>query len=279
LQSRKPQASLTVRHTVGLVDALPDSLAIAAGEHAVAWFKLKLGGDVDADRRRLQQIAAVLEPLPAYGITLDGNEQFTRETLDELVRVLREDTALRRLAGAIAYIEQPLPRQITFDVDVHDHAASFPMLVDEADATLDAFVRARPLGYTGVSSKSCKGLYKSMINALRSEVWNSSFFVSAEDLTTPAGLALQQDLALVSILGMTHAERNGHHYLDGMGGAPLAEQHAFLQGHPDLYADSNPVRVKINGGAMDIRSLDCIGFASAAMPDWSTLAPQTSHVE
>ncbi len=48
--------------------------------------------------------------------------------------------------------------------------------------------------------------------------------MSAEDLTTQGGIAVQQDLLLASLVGATHIERNGHHYVDGMGGAPQAEQ-------------------------------------------------------
>ena len=36
------------------------------------------------------------------------------------------------------------------------------MIVDESDDALDAFVRARAKGYRGVSSKTCKGIYKSL---------------------------------------------------------------------------------------------------------------------
>ena len=92
-----------------------------------------------------------------------------------------------------------------------------PVIVDESDADLAAFPSARALGYTGVSSKCCKGLYKSILNAARCKSWNAEaggerYFMSGEDLTTQAGLAVQQDLALVNLLGLTHVERNGHHY-------------------------------------------------------------------
>ena len=77
-------------------------------------------------------------------------------------------------------------------------ARSNPLLIDESDATLDAFPAARALGYSGVSSKTCKGLYKSIINAARCAAWNADaasprFFLSAEDLTTQAGVAVQQE--------------------------------------------------------------------------------------
>ena len=64
------------------------------------------------------------------------------------------------------------------------------------------FPRARALGYKGVSSKTCKGIYKSLINGARCAAWGDGFFMSGEDLTIQAGLALQQDLALVSLLGV-----------------------------------------------------------------------------
>ena len=290
LRSLKPRSTLPIRHTIGMTDALcghpgrvndglPESLEEAIARYGVRWFKIKLSGDVVADLARLRDVTGVLDGLPEYGVTLDGNEQFAEESLIALLRTLREDPALRRLSRTVAFFEQPMPRQATFDVDVHTICAGFPMLIDEADATLDAFPRARERGYSGVSSKSCKGLYKSLINALRCAAWNEAactrpFFVSGEDLTTPAGLAVQQDLALLALLGVPHVERNGHYYIDGMANAPRDEQRAFLSHHPDLYEDSHgPVRLKLNDGAVAIASLGCAGFASGAMPDWKALSP------
>ncbi len=60
-------------------------------------------------------------------------------------------------------------------------------------------------------------------------------FRSGEDLTTLAGTAVQQDLALASLLGLPHVERNGHCFVDGFSGRPDAEADAFLAEHPDLY--------------------------------------------
>ena len=85
-------------------------------------------------------------------------------------------------------------------------------------------------------------------------------------------LALQQDLALVSLLGLTHVERNGHHYVNGMAGLTEAEQAAFLTVRPDLYERRHgAVRVKIDKGELAIGSLACRGYASAAMPDWKSM--------
>jgi hypothetical protein len=80
------------------------------------------------------------------------------------------------------------------------------VIIDESDGEIESFPRARALGYGGVSSKDCKGFYKSLINLARCRLWNAegegSFFLSGEDLTTQAGLAVQQDLALVALLGL-----------------------------------------------------------------------------
>jgi hypothetical protein len=97
--------------------------------------------------------------------------------------------------------------------------------------------------------------------------------MSAEDLTIQAGLALQQDLALVSLLGITHVERNGHHYVNGMAALGPGEQQAFLDAHPDLYERCHgAVRLRIRGGELAIGSLHrSPGFASGAVPDGQAL--------
>ena len=97
-------------------------------------------------------------------------------------------------------------------------------------------------------------------------MWNAEgsgarYFMTGEDLTTQAGLAVQQDLALVNLIGLTHVERNGHHYVNGMAGLPEAEQAAFLAAHPDLYERSHgAVRLKIRDGRLAIGSLAAAGL-------------------
>jgi hypothetical protein len=106
-----------------------------------------------------------------------------------------------------------------------------------------------------------------LLNAARCRLWNDQagqarYFMSGEDLTVQAGWCLQQDLALVNLLGITHVERNGHHYVNGMAAKSAAEQARFLQAHPDLYEHSHgATRVKIVNGRLSIASLDGVGFA------------------
>jgi hypothetical protein len=281
----KPGRSLAVRHTVGLVDritaadggervgdGLPETLEEVVARYGQRYFKLKVGGDLRADVDRLSAIAAVLDRIAGpYQVSLDGNEQYEdMEGVAALWGAMKAEPRLRRLVQSVLFIEQPVKRQSALDKPVA--GIDKPVIIDESDDALDAFPRAKALGYRGVSSKTCKGLYKSLINRARCAAWGPEYFMSGEDLTIQAGLALQQDLALVSLLGLTHVERNGHHYVNGMAGLPGHEQDAFLAAHPDLYERSNgAVRVRITGGELAIGSLECPGFASAAMPDWNSM--------
>jgi L-alanine-DL-glutamate epimerase-like enolase superfamily enzyme len=286
----QPAETIAARHTVGLVDAiagrpqqvndgLPESLEEVASIYGHSWYKLKVGGKVDEDVRRLTEIAAVLDATGrGYHVSLDGNEQYDDlESLRSLLAKMNATPKLARLTDAIAFIEQPINRRHALERDVSAVSRATPVIVDESDADLDSFPRARALGYSGVSSKMCKGLYKSILNAARCASWStgrSRYFMTAEDLTAQAGLAVQQDLALVTLLGMAHVERNGHHYVNGMAGLPEGEQAAFLAAHPGLYERSHgAVRLRIRAGQLEIDSLGCVGFASGAEPDWRAMSP------
>ena len=78
--------------------------------------------------------------------------------------------------------------------------------------------------------------------------------------------------ALVNLLGITHVERNGHHYVNGMAAQGRQEQLAFLAAHPDVYEDTQgAVRLAIRDGRIALGSLAGPGFASGAMPDFSRM--------
>ena len=287
-----PATSIAARHTVGMVDAitaaelrdpvsdgLPETLEQVTAQYGHRHFKLKVGGHIDDDIARLTAIAAVLDISPnAYQASLDGNEQYADAAdVAELLARMQQTPALARLLRSIAFIEQPIARKTALDADVRALAAIKPVIVDESDGELDAFVQARARGYTGISSKTCKGLYRSLLNASRCAAWNAEdgagrYFMSGEDLTTQAGLSVQQDLALVNLLGIGHVERNGHHYVNGMAALPQTEQQAFLVAHPDLYQHSHgAVRLCIRDGRIALGSLAGVGFASGAQPDWASM--------
>jgi len=285
----KPRVAIAARHTVGLVDpitaadqtarvgdGLPETLEEVAARYGHRYFKLKVGGDMRADVERLAAIASVLDRIAdPYHVSLDGNEQYEdMQGVAALWAGMKAEPRLRRLVDSVLFIEQPVKRSRALERKVE--GIDKPVIIDESDDSLDAFPRAKALGYRGVSSKTCKGIYKSLVNRARCAAWGGGYFMSGEDLTIQAGLALQQDTALVSLLGLTHLERNGHHYVNGMAGLPQAEQDAFLGAHADLYERSHgAVRVKIADGMLSIGSLDCPGYASKAMPDWNTMRGMT----
>jgi L-alanine-DL-glutamate epimerase-like enolase superfamily enzyme len=280
LAARQRRERVAVRHTVGLADRIEDEGGLSDPRAAslARYFKLKLGGDPDADSARLARIGRELAALPYdTSVTLDANEQYADlVALDALVDRLDHDSALRPIADRLLYIEQPIPREIARRSPLGS-LARCDIIIDEADDCYDAFPVARALGYRGVSLKSCKGLYKSIVNATRAARWSAEggrYFVTAEDLTCQAGLAVQQDLALGALLGISHAERNGHHYVDGFADAPAAEAQTFLAAHGDLYRDdAGMIRLAIHDGDLLTGSLTRPGFASAVHPDWSSLAP------
>jgi hypothetical protein len=285
--------TIAIRHTVGMADPLDDAdrsesdpddglpvtLEDAIAAYGNRHFKITVDRDVDAATRRLARIAAILDRLPEpYVVTIDGGEQFTDiDGVRDLWRAIATSPHLERLRRSVAFLEQPIARASTFDIDITAVGADCPLIIDEADGDFGAFPRGRALGYRGVSYKGCKGLYKGLINAARCTAWNSEagearFFMTAEDLTLQAGIALQQDTAIAALIGVGHVQRNGHHYANGMDGVSEREATAFLNAHPDLYHRADGVvRLTIRNGAVSLASLDRTGFATSAEPDWSAM--------
>jgi len=119
-------ARIAARHTVGLLDpiethhpsgnvgdGLPKTLEQVIDVYGNRYFKLKLGGNPDADLRRLTEIAVVLDRLAEYTVTLDGNEQFAAlATIPEFCRKPAATTSLARSFAATLYLEYPLPRAL-----------------------------------------------------------------------------------------------------------------------------------------------------------------------
>lgn len=303
-QSLLPDAlptSIQLRHTVGMLDPLreadvgdavdddePRSLERYLREHRVRWLKVKFGQGHDADRDRLLAIARLCSDLDVEcGITLDGNEQCASlDAVADLLDAVAADPLGRRLLRRLAHVEQPLPRARTFDLDANrgiDRVRAFaPLVLDEADALPSSFPRALALGWRGCSIKNCKGVFRGLANAAHARRFGDSAFVCGEDLTNLPVLALQQDLATTTALGIAHVERNGHHYFRGLDHLPAAVQHAALRCHPDLYEArrDGSVRLRIDDGMLRCGSLlgpgyGCDPEAFAAMRDelaWTLVA-------
>ncbi len=288
LAGLKPSPSLQLRHTVGyadfltkaqmtgdrLNDGLPECLEEEIATYGIDHFKIKLSGNPEADVERLKAVAAVLDRLPDYRATMDGNEQFAGEApLAELIARIEAEPLLSRLRRSVLFIEQPIARSVALSTSVAALSKKVALEIDESDGDPDAFLAARSQGYKGISSKSCKGFYRAVLNAARVKKWNAEdgggYFMSAEDLTTQAGIALQQDLALAGLLNLGHIERNGHHYVDGMSGVGDAESRAWLAAHSDLYRpgkDGRP-RLLVRDGRINLTSVNAstgLGVATTA---------------
>jgi hypothetical protein len=107
---------------------------------------------------------------------------------------------------------------------------------------------------------------------LRNE--RGELFLSAEDLSNVPVVALQADLAVVAALGISHVERNGHHYFRGLGHLGKAEKAQALERHSDLYERrGDEVFPRITDGSLDCASLQVPGMGFAALPDMASLTP------
>ncbi len=296
----RPADRVHLRHTVGLVDpitaadvapgerlddGLPQTLEDYLDHDGIAYLKLKVGGDLGADIARLETIAGTMRTRPrAWAASLDGNEQYKK--LDDfmaLVDALKSRPALKPIADAILFIEQPLDRAVALAPEVAPALAAlsrdWPVIIDESDGWVSAFREAIALGYRGTSHKNCKGIYKSLHNLALARVLTERdparpLFLSAEDLTVLPVVGLQADLASVALLGIAHVERNGHHYFRGLGHLGAAEKAAALAAHPDLYARrGDEAFLRIDKGQLAIGSLQCPGMGFAATPDLDAMTP------
>ena len=295
-----PPQTLAVRHTIGLLDpitaadvpadawlrdGLPQTLEDCIRTYGLRYFKVKVGGRGDDDIARLTAVAATLDRLieEPYVVSLDGNEQY--KSLDDfatLLEAMHGAGALSRFRKSILFIEQPLDRAVALEPTATRGLAaiSLPLVIDESDGELDAFRTAVKLGYRGVSTKNCKGIFKSFMNRSLVERWNrrrnrgTQLFMSAEDLTTLAVIPLQQDLATVRALGITHAERNGHHYVKGLAHCSPRERNLATRLHRDLYCgDGSSARLRIESGFIRVGSLSAPGYGGPFEPDLSSMIP------
>jgi hypothetical protein len=295
----RPLERLHVRHTVGLVDpitaadrrgpavddGLPETLEDYLDRDGIAYLKIKVAGRLDEDIARLEAIAAVLERRDRrFHISLDGNEQYRHaDDFLALIARIKATPALARLYAQVMFIEQPLDRAVALDPAVKPALSVLsrdkPVIIDEADGWLTAFREAIELGYRGTSHKNCKGVYKSLHNLALARLRNEragwpELFLSAEDLSNVPVVALQADLAVVAALGITHVERNGHHYFRGLGHLGKAEKAAALAQHADLYERrGDEVFLTIADGTLACGSLQVPGMGFAALPDMASLTP------
>jgi hypothetical protein len=281
----EPLASLEVRHTVGLADplrrgdvpplddGLPHVLEDCIRAYGLRVFKVKISGNLAADRPRLREMAALFVAGCPQGfhLTLDGNEQFRqladfRAYYDEL----KADASLAPLFENLLLVEQPLHRQHALEDAVATVLEAWPqapsLILDEADADLSSLPRALDLGYSGTSHKNCKGIVKGLANKalLKARASRIRFgpILSGEDLANVGPVALLQDLSIMALLGIPHVERNGHHYFRGLSMYSEPLQRAVLQAHAGLYRqhEAGFPTLDIRAGTLDLTTVNNAPF-------------------
>lgn len=288
-----------VRHTVGLSDpihdddiaprdriqdGIPQSLEAWIREAGIRYFKIKVCADLETDRARLTAIARLLDTtLPGvYEVTLDGNEQFPScDALESWYAAIEDESGLRNLLERVIFIEQPIERRAALSPDgAHglDRAVDLPpVIIDESDDSIDAFKRAVALGYRGVSVKNCKGIFKGLLNKMLVDSYNgqgNGYLLSGEDLCNQPIVPLQQDLCTLSALGLTHAERNGHHYCGTLDHVSPFELTDCLDMHGTLYEPfRNSARLRIRDGRINLVSLEQPGFGVGIDTDFDHMTP------
>ena len=295
--------SIAVRHTVGFGDALTDaevsddpndglpvSVESAIRFYGVTRFKLKTQGDVDADVVRIGQLLEVCERLGVRDarFTVDGNE--TMRTAEHLAGWMRGLFASRvgdELRHRLDAVEQPMYRSVALGDDAREALAEVgslaPVIIDESDDAMETVREAMDLGYAGGTYKGCKGVFRGLANAALIAHRNTPerpTVLTAEDLSTIPPLTVPQDLVVASAMGLSHIERNGHHYFARFAPFDATLPERAVAAHPDLFETrTGAPRLRIEGGLLQLGSALAAPFGLAPEPvlaDLVELTPESA---
>jgi L-alanine-DL-glutamate epimerase-like enolase superfamily enzyme len=306
----EPLRQIIARHTVGMVDplrdgdiapadrvtdGLPQSLEACIRAYGLTHFKIKLWGDVAKDVERVRGVAEVIEANVAggsYAYTFDANENFKDvESFREFWQRLASEPTLARFLTKLLFIEQPMHRAVAMSDAVASAFAKWPdrppMIIDESDGEVSTAREALAIGYIGTSHKNCKGVFKGLANRCLIEYRNRidpdgsqapssrRYTMSGEDLSNVGPISLQEDLAVVSAIGIGDVERNGHHYFSGLSALPADIQQTVANAHPDMYRPSAKgyPALHIEAGRLNIGSVVDAPFGTAFHLDVDRFTP------
>jgi hypothetical protein len=300
LLPKSPLNACFVRHTIGLADALspaelaphekvddglPQDLESSIRAYGLRYFKLKLSGSAERDLDRLGDLGKVLDRQTGgeFHLTIDGNENF--EDFDAF-RIFWERVAstpdLEEMCHRTLVIEQPVHRDRALTDDAGRALRRWPdrppIIIDESDGAIGDVPRALELGYAGSSYKNCKGIVKGIANACvlaARRRRGEAGVLTGEDLCNLGPLAVQQDLAMMAVLGIDHVERNGHHYYRGLSMLPAGWQDALLRDHSDFYAQHSAgfAHLRIVDGKLSLASVNRAPFGVQPQLDVTGFAP------
>jgi hypothetical protein len=289
-----PLDTTRLRHTVGLADALtptdiaiedrvtdglPQDLEASIRAYGLQYFKVKVFGDPERDFPRLRRLVPLLEHETSgqWHVTLDGNENFHDfAAFRAYWETARAEPALSELWSRVLVVEQPVHRDHALSDAAGDALRAWPdrppLIVDESDGAIGDVPRALSLGYAGASHKNCKGIVKGIANAAFLRLGHGRPLqpvLTGEDLCILAPVALLQDLSMMALVGVSHVERNGHHYYRGLSMMPASWQRAVLEAHGDIYRPHQDgfACLRVEDGRLDLRSVNAAPFGLAPILD------------
>ena len=232
---RPRHTQLQVQHVVGLADpltpaevdpqrlppaGLPADLQSWIRRDRVSVFKLKAAGRNPAeDAERLAAVYQVARrTLAAVGLAVlprlscDPNEGYgdSAGVVELLERLARDYPAV---FAALDYLEQPTPRDLAlYRFTLEEATRHKPIVVDESLDRLEHLHLLRPLGWSGLAVKTCKGHTHSLLAYCWARRHN--LYIVLQDLTNPGrALVHSANLASYLIMANNYLECNSRQYM------------------------------------------------------------------
>ncbi|MCX6049472.1 MAG: hypothetical protein NT075_30605 [Chloroflexi bacterium] len=133
--------------------------------------------------------------------------------------------------AALDYIEQPTARDLsTYTFTLHQVAQRKPVIIDESLDRLENLALLKPLGWSGLAVKTCKG----QTHSLFAYCWGKQhkLFMTIQDLTNP-GLALVHSANLCAQLDLavTYFECNSRQFMPHACPAEQKDHPAYFQAY------------------------------------------------
>ena len=303
--ARPPPETVHARHTVGLSDplresdipagerlsdGLPQSLEASIRFYGLTHFKIKVQGDPDRDIPRLRTSPEVLDEIaasPDYRRLPGRKRELSTEA--SLCRLLERTSSrpgqLDRLLETCSLLSNPCtgtsPCRHRYPGACPDPTGSpCPIIIDESDAeSIQSSTGPGTRLFRHQPQELQRRLQRhrqSLPDQLAVQEGLPHLMMSGEDLSNVGPIALLQDLAVQSTLGIESVERNGHHYFTGLSAYPESLQNRVLDAHGDLYIREGDgvARVDITDGRMSTRSTVDTPFGVGFQPDLDQFANQ-----
>lgn len=192
-----------------------------AGEQATRagmfQFKIKLpGADPSADARRVAEVFNAARRWTGRPVlSVDTNEgSGDPERVVDFLDILAGNYS--EAFEALAYLEQPTPRDSLAEHSLADVGRRVPVLIDEALTSLPDAVHAIELGWSGFALKTCKG--HSLALALAGWAQENEVLIAMQDLTNIGRSAIHSYLLAAHLPTINGLELNSPQYLPGANG-------------------------------------------------------------